>query len=68
MINTILFIGAYILTTLGINALFIWCGCWALNAIGIHSICGLTVEFSWALVVLLTIIEAIFKSIFSKKD
>jgi hypothetical protein len=68
MIIAILFMGAYVLTTLGINGLFVWCGCWALNAIGIHSICGWTVEFSWALVVLLTIIETIFKSIFSKKD
>jgi len=68
MINVILFIVAYVLTVLGINGLLVWCGCWALNTIGIHNICGWTVEFSWALVILLTIIETIFKSIFSKKD
>lgn len=57
-----------ILLALGFNGLLIWGICWALNAIGIHTIAGWTVEFSWALVVLFTIVEAILKSFFKNSD
>ena len=57
-----------ILLALGVNGLLIWGICWALNAIGIHTIAGWTVEFSWALVILFTIIVGLLKSIFKRSE
>jgi len=49
---------------LGLSAGTIWLLCWGLNAIGIHSICGWSVHFSWPLVLVFTIVYMILKSIF----
>lgn len=68
ILSTVAFVIAYVLTTFGINGLLLWGACWALNTIGINTIGGWTVEFSWALVVLFTIVEIILKSIFKKSE
>lgn len=43
----------------------VWLLCWALTAIGIVSICGWTVAFSWKLVLIVAIVYTILHSIFS---
>jgi hypothetical protein len=68
MISVILVVAFYVLCVLGINGLLVWGICWALNAIGIHTIGTWTIEFSWALVILFTIVETILKSIFKKSE
>ena len=44
----------------GIDAIIVWLLCWGLKAIGIVSIFGWTVAFSWPLVVVVMIITFIF--------
>jgi hypothetical protein len=46
------------------NALVVWVLCWGLKAIGITTICGWTVNFSWALAVLFTVATIVLHSIF----
>ena len=57
----------YLLTLLvifGISALWwggiTWILCWLLTSLGITTICGWTVAFSWKLVLILAILSAIF--------
>ena len=47
-----------------IDAGVVWLLCWGLNAIGIHSICGWNVTFSWPLVVVFVIITCVLSGIF----
>lgn len=47
-----------------IEAGFIWVLCWALNAIGITTICGVAVTFSWPLVLAIWIISILLRGIF----
>lgn len=47
-----------------LEAGFIWVLCWALNAIGITTICGVAVTFSWPLVLAIWIISALLRGIF----
>lgn len=47
-----------------INAGLVWIICWALKAVGITTIFGWTVAFSWPLVILFTIIYMIISGIF----
>lgn len=42
----------------------VWLLCWALNAIGIVTICGVAVSFSWALVLAIWIISTLLRGIF----
>lgn len=49
-----------------INAGIVWVLCWALNAIGVHTLFGWTVQFSWPLVIIFTIICAIISGFFTK--
>lgn len=42
----------------------VWLLCWALNAIGIVTICGITVSFSWALVLAIWVISTLLRGIF----
>lgn len=48
-----------------LNAGFVWVICWALNAIGIHTIAGWTVQFSWPLVVVFTLICCLISGFFA---
>lgn len=48
-----------------INAGFVWVICWGLNAIGVHTIAGWTVEFSWPLVVVFTLICILISGFFT---
>ena len=52
------------------NAGFVWIICWALNAIGIHTIGGWTVQFSWPLVVIFTLVCLLISGFFAnaRKD
>ena len=47
-----------------INAGVVWALCWGLNAIGITSIGGWTVQFSWPLVVVFTLATIIIGGFF----
>jgi hypothetical protein len=67
-LSVIVLAAVYLLVVFGINGLLLWGACWALNEIGINMIGNWTVEFSWALVVLFTIVEIIFKSIFKRNE
>lgn len=48
-----------------INAGLVWVLCWALNAVGIHTLFGWDVKFSWPLVVVFTILYIIFGGCFA---
>ena len=48
------------------NAVTVWALVWALNAIGITAICGVPVQFSWPLVIAITLIISILRGIFGK--
>lgn len=56
----ILYIALIFAIIFGINAIIVWLLCWGLKAIGIVSIFGWTVAFSWPLVVVFMIISSIF--------
>lgn len=56
----IFYIALVLALVFGINALIVWVLCWCLKAIGIVSIFGWTVAFSWPLVVVFMIISSIF--------
>lgn len=43
----------------------IWLLCWGLKAIGIYTICGWTVAFSWPLVIVIVVIWTIISSLFN---
>ena len=47
-----------------LEAGFIWVLCWALNAIGITTICGVAVTFSWPLVLVVWCISALLRGVF----
>ena len=50
----------------------VWLICWGLNVLGIYTICGLSVSFSWPLVIVIwavgAILRGIFKSTSKSKD
>lgn len=50
----------------------VWLVCWGLNALGIYTICGVAVSFSWPLVIVVwavgAILQGIFKSTSKSKD
>ena len=48
-----------------ISAGLIWILCWALPLIGITEICNWSIVFSWPLVIVLTTIITILKTVFS---
>lgn len=50
----------------GVNALFVLAICWGLKAIGIYTIGGWTVGFSWPLVIIFTIVYTILKNLLDK--
>jgi len=47
-----------------IDAGLVWLLCWALNSIGIYSICGISVEFSWTLAIAVTVIVFVIRCLF----
>lgn len=47
-----------------IDAGFVWLICWALNLIGVHTICGVPVEFSWTLTFAIMIIIGALRCLF----
>ena len=47
------------------TAAIVWLLCWALPLVGITAIAGWTIAFSWKLVLIIAIILAILRSIFS---
>lgn len=51
--------------TVAINAGLVWLITWALVKIGITTIFGWTVAFSWPLVIIFSIIVSVLKSTFS---
>jgi len=51
-----------------VNAGLVWLLCWGLKAIGITTICGWTVAFSWPLVLIFTIVCMILRGIFGRHD
>lgn len=64
----IIFIGwlLYLAVTFFINAGIVALLCWGLNALGIHTILGWTVAFSWPLVFVFIIISIILRCIFHR--
>ena len=56
----------FIALAVGLNALVVWLLCWGLKAIGIYTICGWTVAFSWPLVLVFVIICSTLGGIFKK--
>lgn len=50
-----------------INAGIVWVITWGLIKIGITTICGWTVAFSWPLVIVFTLVVMILKAIFQTK-
>ena len=56
LIVTLLVFGVAALWWSGIT----WLLCWLLTSLGITTICGWTVVFSWKLVLILAILSAIF--------
>lgn len=66
MLEGILIIVLTIALVVGLNALVVWLLCWGLKAIGIYTICGWTVAFSWPLVLVFVIICSILGGIFKK--
>jgi len=55
-------------TSFLINAGFVWLLCWAIKAIGITTIGGWTVAFSWPLVLIFTVVYMILYSIFGNRS
>ena len=51
-----------------LNAGLVWLLGWGLKAIGITAIGGWTVDFSWPLVLIFTVIYMILRGIFGKHD
>ena len=47
-----------------INAGVVWIICWALKAIGVTTIFGWTVAFSWPLVIIFTVVYILLRGIF----
>ena len=62
----IIIICAFIGLAIGflLNAGFVWIVCWALNAIGVHTIGSWTVQFSWPLVIIFTLICLLISGFF----
>ena len=56
----------FIALAVGLNALVVWLLCWGLKAIGIYTICGWTVAFSWPLVLVFVIVCSTLGGIFKK--
>jgi hypothetical protein len=69
MVTIVAIVGVCIGLIIGflLNAGIVWLICECLKAIGITTILGWTVSFSWPLVVLFTVILIILNGIFSKK-
>ena len=67
MIYVILFVLIFGLAFL-IDAGVVWVICWGLKAIGVTSICGWTVAFSWPLVILFIAIESVLSAIFKSTN
>ena len=69
MLGTVLFvIGCIVLVfAIGflINAGVVWLIVWALKAIGVTTICGWTVAFSWPLVLLFTVVCCLISGFFA---
>lgn len=59
-----LFIVAALALAFFIDAGIVWAICWGLNAIGIHSIGGWQVQFSWPLVIVVILISSLLSGIF----
>ena len=51
-----------------IDAGVVWLLCWGLNVIGVHSIGGWNVTFSWPLVVVFVIITCVLSGIFKGSE
>ena len=51
-----------------INAGLVWLLCWGLKAVGITTIGGWTVAFSWPLVLIFTVIYIILHGIFGEHN
>ena len=64
ILTYIIIIIAILVLVFFIDAGLVWLACWGLNAIGIHTIGGWNVVFSWPLVVVVMVITALFGSIF----
>jgi hypothetical protein len=69
MVTIVAIVGVCIGLIIGflLNAGIVWLICWCLRAIGITTIFGWTVSFSWPLVVLFTVVLIILSSIFNKR-
>ena len=67
MVAVVLGICIGLALSLFINAGIVWLICWCLKAIGITTILGWTVGFSWPLVILFTVTLIILNSIFKRK-
>lgn len=50
------------------NAGYVWLLCWVLKAIGITTLGGWTVAFSWPLVLIFTVVYMILYSIFGNRS
>ena len=66
MLEGILIIILTLALVVGLNALVVWLLCWGLKAIGIYTICGWTVGFSWPLVLVFVIVCSTLGGIFKK--
>ena len=61
-----LFIGSFVTVTL-IWGGIVWVMCWALIAIGVTTIGGWTVAFSWKLVLIVALAYTILRNIFAPR-
>ncbi len=66
MLEGILVIVLTLAVVVGLNALVVWLLCCGLKAIGVYTICGWTVAFSWPLVLVFVIICSTLGGIFKK--
>lgn len=63
MITLIIILAVFGLSFL-LEAGLVWLLCWALNAIGIMTIGGVAVAFSWPLVLVVWLVSALLRGIF----
>ena len=59
-------IAVVLVTGFLLSAGVVWVLCWALNAVGIHTIGGWTVQFSWPLVIIFIVVYSIIAGLFGK--
>lgn len=63
-LTTLIVLIPVLVISFGITAAVVWALCWALNALGVTTICGFAVVFSWPLVLVIWLVWFLLRSIF----